>query len=85
MQWSHPKMQGDLPQPCRAHSATLVGRGIAIVGGGEGETYYNALHVFDIHTHAVLVAPDIRDRGHAAAAACAHDGAVPEQDFGCRR
>ena len=28
MQWSHPKMQGDLPPPCRAHSATLVGRKI---------------------------------------------------------
>ena len=48
MQWSHPDMQGDLPPPCRAHSATLVGRKIVIIGGGEGSSYYNSVHVFDI-------------------------------------
>jgi Rab9 effector protein with kelch motifs len=48
MQWSHPEMQGDLPPPCRAHSATLVGRKIVIIGGGEGASYYNSVHVFDI-------------------------------------
>jgi Kelch motif/Galactose oxidase, central domain len=48
MQWSHPEMQGDLPPPCRAHSATLVGRKIVIFGGGEGATYYHTVHVFDI-------------------------------------
>jgi hypothetical protein len=50
MQWSHPEMQGDLPPPCRAHSATLVGRKIVIIGGGEGAQYYNSVHVFDIPT-----------------------------------
>ncbi|KAH9003785.1 hypothetical protein EDB86DRAFT_2826355 [Lactarius hatsudake] len=50
MQWSHPEMQGDLPPPCRAHSATLIGRKIVIIGGGEGASYYNSVHVFDIST-----------------------------------
>ncbi|KAF8487368.1 hypothetical protein DFH94DRAFT_849762 [Russula ochroleuca] len=31
--WIHLEMQGDLPPPCRAHSATLVGRKIVIIGG----------------------------------------------------
>jgi hypothetical protein len=50
MQWTHPDMQGDLPPPCRAHTATLVGRKIVIIGGGEGASYYNSVHVFDIPT-----------------------------------
>jgi len=41
-------MQGDLPPPCRAQSATLVGRKIVIIGGGEGASYYNSVFVFDI-------------------------------------
>ena len=50
MQWSHPEMQGDLSPPCRAHSATLVGRKIVIIGGGEGASYYNSVYIFDIPT-----------------------------------
>ena len=50
MQWSHPKMQGDLPPLCRAHSATLVGRKIVTIGGGEGASYYHSVYVFDIPT-----------------------------------
>src|ERR1700677_3420492 len=50
MQWSHPEMQGDLPPPCRAHSATLVGRKIVTFAGGGGASYYNSVHVFDIPT-----------------------------------
>ena len=50
MQWTHPEMQGELPPPCRAHSATLVGRKIVIIGGGEGASYYNSVYVFDIPT-----------------------------------
>jgi hypothetical protein len=50
MQWSHPEMQGDLPSPCRAHAATLFGRKIVIIGGGEGASYYNSVYVFDILT-----------------------------------
>jgi hypothetical protein len=41
-QWSHPPLTGDIPPPCRAHTATLVdGKRIFIFGGGEGPTYYN--------------------------------------------
>jgi hypothetical protein len=50
MQWTHPEMQGDLPPPCRAHSATLVGRKIVLIGGGENASYFNSVHVFDIPT-----------------------------------
>jgi|SRR5713226_969691 len=50
MQWTHPEMQGDLPPPCRAHSATLVGRKVVLIGGGENASYYNSVHVFDIPT-----------------------------------
>src|SRR6266581_3430750 len=50
MQWSHPEMQGDLPPPCRVHSATLIGCKIVIIGGGEGTSYYNSVFVFDIPT-----------------------------------
>ena len=39
-------MQGDLPPPCRAHSATLIGRKIVIIGGGEGASYSNSVYVF---------------------------------------
>jgi hypothetical protein len=41
-QWTHPLLTGDVPPPCRAHTATLVnGKRIFIFGGGEGPTYYN--------------------------------------------
>lgn len=46
-QWSHPEMTGDLPPPCRAHTATLVDRRIFIFGGGEGPSYYNSLYILD--------------------------------------
>lgn len=46
-QWSHPEMTGDLPPPCRAHTATLVDRRIFIFGGGEGPSYYNSLYIID--------------------------------------
>jgi len=44
----HSGIQGHLPPLCRAHSATLVCRKAVIFGGGEGATYYNIVHVFDI-------------------------------------
>lgn len=47
MQWSHPETIGDVPPPCRAHSATQVDRRIFIFGGGEGPVYYNHLYVLD--------------------------------------
>jgi hypothetical protein len=40
-QWSQPVLVGDIPPPCRAHTATLVDKRIFIFGGGEGPTYYN--------------------------------------------
>lgn len=47
MQWSHPKTIGEIPPPCRAHSATQVDRRIFLFGGGEGPAYYNHLYVLD--------------------------------------
>ena len=47
MQWSHPDVQGDVPPPCRAHTATLVDRKIVIFGGGEGPVYYDTVYVLD--------------------------------------
>ncbi|KAF8488741.1 galactose oxidase [Gautieria morchelliformis] len=47
MQWAHPETVGDIPPPCRAHSATQVDRRIFVFGGGEGPTYYNHLYVLD--------------------------------------
>ena len=40
-------MLGDVPPPCRAHTATLVDRRIVVFGGGEGPAYYNAVYVLD--------------------------------------
>lgn len=40
-------MRGDMPPPCRAHTATLVDRKIYVFGGGEGPTYYNDLFILD--------------------------------------
>ena len=43
-------MLGDLPPPCRAHTAILVDRKLFIFGGGEGPTYYNDLYILDTST-----------------------------------
>lgn len=50
MQWSRPKMMGELPPPCRAHSATLVDRKIVFFGGGEDSVYYDKVFVLDTIT-----------------------------------
>lgn len=50
MQWSHPETLGDVPPPCRAHTATLVDRKIVMIGGGEGPVYYNDVYVLDTLT-----------------------------------
>lgn len=50
MQWTHPEVQGDIPKPCRAHTATLVDRKIYVFGGGEGGEYYNDVYVLDTAT-----------------------------------
>lgn len=47
MQWSHPDTQGEVPPPCRAHTATLVDRKIVVFGGGQGPVYYNSVFVLD--------------------------------------
>ena len=47
MHWSHPDMQGDIPPPCRAHTATLIDRKIYMIGGGEGSVYYNSVYILD--------------------------------------
>ena len=50
MQWCHPDMLGDVPPPCRAHTATLTDRRIVVFGGGEGPVYYNDVYVLDTVT-----------------------------------
>lgn len=50
MQWSHAETLGDVPPPCRAHTATLVDRKIVMIGGGEGPSYYNDVYVLDTLT-----------------------------------
>lgn len=47
MQWTHPDVVGDIPPPCRAHTATLVDRKIIVFGGGEGPAYYNDVYILD--------------------------------------
>jgi hypothetical protein len=46
MQWMHPEMQGDLPPPSHAHSVTLVGHKVIIIGGEENASYYNSIHYY---------------------------------------
>jgi len=41
---------GDIPLPCRAHSATLVDRKIVVFGGGEGPIYFDKTYVLDTIT-----------------------------------
>lgn len=50
MQWMHPEAQGDIPPPCRAHTATLVDRRLVVFGGGEGPVYRNDVYVLDTLT-----------------------------------
>ena len=50
MQWTHPDTVGDLPPPCRAHTATLYDRKLLIFGGGLGSVYYDAVYVLDTTT-----------------------------------
>lgn len=47
MQWTHPEVVGDIPPPCRAHTATLVDRKLIVFGGGEGPLYYNEVYILD--------------------------------------
>ena len=50
MQWSRPDMLGDIPPPCRAHTATLVDRRLVVFGGGEGPVYRNDVYILDTAT-----------------------------------
>jgi hypothetical protein len=52
MYWSHPDTLGDVPPPCRAHTATLVDRKIVIFGGGQGPVYYDSTYIFDTTTRS---------------------------------
>ena len=47
MQWTHPDITGDLPPPCRAHTATLYDRKLLIYGGVLGSTYHDSVYVLD--------------------------------------
>ncbi|KAG1744459.1 hypothetical protein EDB19DRAFT_1894578 [Suillus lakei] len=50
--WSHPDTLGDVPPPCRAHTATLVDRKIVVFGGGQGPVYYDSTYIFDTTTRS---------------------------------
>ncbi|THH03337.1 hypothetical protein EW145_g6334, partial [Phellinidium pouzarii] len=47
MEWTRPETIGEVPPPCRAHTATLVDRRLFVFGGGQGNMYYNTLYVLD--------------------------------------
>ncbi|CEG80587.1 hypothetical protein RMATCC62417_14898 [Rhizopus microsporus] len=49
--WSEPKVYGTPPPPCRAHCFVVDDNGdIYLVGGGDGQTYYNHVYKFSTHT-----------------------------------
>lgn len=50
MQWTRPETIGDVPQPCRAHTSTLVDRKIVLFGGGLATIYYDDVYVLDTET-----------------------------------
>lgn len=50
MEWTQRETTGDIPPPCRAHTATLVDRKIIIVCGGYGPRYYDSVYVLDTMT-----------------------------------
>jgi hypothetical protein len=51
MQWSHPDTVGDIPPPCRAHTATLVdNKKIVVYGGGLGSIYHDTVYILDVAT-----------------------------------
>jgi UDP-N-acetylglucosamine:LPS N-acetylglucosamine transferase len=52
MYWSRPETLGDVPPPCRAHTATLVDRKIVVFGGGQGPVYYDSTYIFDTVTRS---------------------------------
>ncbi|KAL5520401.1 hypothetical protein ACEPAG_9625 [Sanghuangporus baumii] len=47
MECTMPETNGDVPPPCRAHTATLVDRRLFVFGGGQGNMYYNSLYILD--------------------------------------
>ncbi|EJD04992.1 galactose oxidase [Fomitiporia mediterranea MF3/22] len=47
MECTRPETCGDIPPPCRAHTATLVDRRLFVFGGGQGNMYYNTLYILD--------------------------------------
>ncbi|KAG1471350.1 hypothetical protein G6F56_002172 [Rhizopus delemar] len=48
--WSVPKVYGSLPPPCRAHCFVTDSKTgeIYLVGGGDGQTYYNHVYKLDV-------------------------------------
>lgn len=47
MTWSQPQTTGHGPGPRRAHTATLVGSKIYVIGGGDGRKALNDVFVLD--------------------------------------
>ncbi|KAI8393341.1 uncharacterized protein BYT42DRAFT_487417 [Radiomyces spectabilis] len=55
--WSKPRVSGQIPPPCRAHSCTVVDKDLAsgkrsthlyVFGGGDGPNYFNDLYILNI-------------------------------------
>ncbi|KAH9476812.1 Protein GLUTELIN PRECURSOR ACCUMULATION 3 [Psilocybe cubensis] len=79
MQWSHPETVGDIPPPCRAHTATLCDKKLIIYGGGLGSTYYDAVYVLDTATRRWTrphIAPGRRPPARRAHSAVYYKGKI---------
>eukprot|EP01096_Ripella_sp_DP13-Kostka_P015734 TRINITY_DN7460_c0_g1_i1.p1 TRINITY_DN7460_c0_g1~~TRINITY_DN7460_c0_g1_i1.p1 ORF type:complete len:327 (-),score=99.56 TRINITY_DN7460_c0_g1_i1:150-1094(-) len=48
MDWSNPKVGGQVPPPRRAHTATVVGSKLYVFGGGNGDRAFNDIYALDI-------------------------------------
>ena len=68
------------PPSFRTHSTTLVRRKIVTVDSGEGASYYNCVHVFDI-----LMRRRSRSTFMTTDMSRVHYSVLPEQNLGIRR
>lgn len=51
LSWSRPATWGLTLPPHRAHTATLVGKNIFVIGGGSNATYYDSVFMFNTETN----------------------------------
>jgi len=79
MEWTRPDAVGDIPPPCRAHTATLFERKLIVFGGGLRSIYYDAVYVFDTQLRRwskPYIAPGPRPQPRRAHTAVLHNGKV---------